>query len=98
MRTLGAVCALMLLSAAGWCDEQQHHDLTESEVGSVHFVTSCAKDVEADFNRAVALLHSFQYEDTRYAFEDIGRKDPTCAMAQWGSRDVALPRAVGKRP
>lgn len=84
MRTLGAVCALMLLSAAGLCDEQHHHDLTESEVGSVQFITSCARDIAADFNRAVALLHSFQYEDTRYAFEDIGRKDPTCAMAQWG--------------
>ncbi len=79
-----AVCALMVLSAAGWCDEQHHHNLTDSEVGSVHFMTSCAKDVDADFNRAVALLHSFQYEDTRRAFEEIARKDPTCAMAQWG--------------
>jgi len=86
MRTLGvAVCALFLLSALPWCDEQQHHhQLTGSEVGSVHFSTSCSRDVEADYNRAVALLHSFQYEDTRHAFEDISRKDPGCAMAQWG--------------
>jgi tetratricopeptide (TPR) repeat protein len=85
MRTLGlAVCALALFSAAVWCDEQHHHELTESEVGSVHFLTSCAKDVETDFNRAVALLHSFQYEDARHAFEEVSRKDPTCAMAQWG--------------
>ncbi len=86
MRALGfVVCALFLLSALAWCDEQQHHhQLTASEVGSVHFSTSCSRDVEADFNRAVALLHSFQYEDTRHAFEDIGRKDPGCAMAQWG--------------
>ena len=78
------VCALGLLSIAAWSDEQHHHQLSENEVGSVHFATSCAKAVEQDFNRAVALLHSFQYEDTRVAFEEISRKDPTCAMAQWG--------------
>ena len=78
------VCAFALLSSAAWCDEQHHHALTESEVGSVHFTTSCDKAVAPDFNRAVALLHSFQYEDTRHAFEEIGRKDPSCAMAQWG--------------
>ena len=38
----------------------------------------------SDFNGAVALLHSFQYEDVRHAFEEITRKDPSCAMAWWG--------------
>jgi tetratricopeptide (TPR) repeat protein len=85
MRTLGlALCALTIVSSAAWCDEQHHHGLTENEVGSVHFSTSCTTEVDKDFNRAVALLHSFQYEDGRQAFEAIGRKDPTCAMAQWG--------------
>ncbi len=36
-----------------------HHTLTEEEVGSVHFSTSCRSDVADNFNRAVALLHSF---------------------------------------
>jgi hypothetical protein len=85
----------MLWSAAGRCDEQHHHDLAENEVGSVHFMTSCAKDVGADFNRAVTLLHSFQYEDARLAFEGIGRKDPDLRHGAMGRRDVALPRAVG---
>jgi tetratricopeptide (TPR) repeat protein len=85
MRTLGlVVCALAIVSSAAWCDEQHHHELTENEVGSVHFSTSCTRAVEKDLNRAVALLHSFQYEDARQAFEVVGRKDPTCAMAQWG--------------
>jgi tetratricopeptide (TPR) repeat protein len=75
---------LAILSIAAWCDQGHHHELTESEIGSVRFATSCAKDVEKDFNRAVALLHSFQYEDTGRAFEEISRKDPNCAMAQWG--------------
>jgi tetratricopeptide (TPR) repeat protein len=65
-------------------DEGHHHALTEKEVGSVHFATSCSKAVQTDFQRAVALLHSFQYEQARAAFTDISKQDPRCAMAQWG--------------
>jgi tetratricopeptide (TPR) repeat protein len=85
MRTIGlAVCALAFFSSAGWCDDQHHHQLTENEIGSVHFATSCAKAVGTDMNRAVALLHSFQYEGARRAFEGIALQDPSCAMAEWG--------------
>src|SRR5262249_35867595 len=41
-------------------------------------------ELASSFNRAVALLHSFQYEQTREAFTEIARQDPQCAMAQWG--------------
>ena len=64
--------------------QEHHHELSEEEVGSVHFSTSCSKSVEPGFNRAVALLHSFQYEKTREAFVEISRQDPQCAMAHWG--------------
>ena len=77
------VCALLFASLA-WGDDGHHHELSEQELGSVHFATSCSPSVEKDFNRAVALLHSFQYEQTREAFEAISSKDPKCAMAQWG--------------
>jgi len=86
MRRLGLVVfCCTFLSAAVWCGDQgHHHELSEKEVGSVHFPTSCSKEEEVSFNRAVALLHSFQYEDVRHAFEEIAAKDPICAMAQWG--------------
>ena len=76
--------SLSLLVSAAWCDEGHHHALTEQEIGSVHFATSCVKTTEISFNRAVAMLHSFQYEDSRQAFDAIALQDPTCAMAQWG--------------
>jgi tetratricopeptide (TPR) repeat protein len=75
---------LLLLAGLAWSDEGHHHALTEEEIGSVHFSTSCAKAVEFDINHAVALLHSFQYEDTRAAFEAVAVKDPKCAIAEWG--------------
>ena len=52
--------------------------------GTIDFPVSCAPAVQAEFNRGVALLHSFFYEEARRIFTDVAAKDPTCAMAQWG--------------
>ncbi|MFI5058786.1 MAG: tetratricopeptide repeat protein [Candidatus Acidiferrales bacterium] len=85
MRVLTALLGAVLFSTPlAWCDDEHHHALTAEEVGSVHFVTSCSKSVALSFNRAVALLHSFQYEQARGAFSDVASRDPKCAMAQWG--------------
>jgi tetratricopeptide (TPR) repeat protein len=85
MRLLASLFfAFVLFVFPVFCDEGHHHALTEEEVGSVHFTTSCSKAVESNFNRAVALLHSFQYEQARQAFRDISKQDPQCAMAEWG--------------
>src|SRR5437763_17059707 len=85
MRFLSALIAsFFLLIGAIWADEGHHHALSEEEVGSVQFSTSCSPQVSATFNRAVALLHSFQYERTRETFLEVAKQDPTCAMAYWG--------------
>jgi tetratricopeptide (TPR) repeat protein len=52
-------------------------------LGKVNFPTSC-RGVDAEFTRAVALLHSFGYEESRRAFEGVAAKDPACGMAYWG--------------
>ena len=68
-------------------DEPGHHhheDLTAAQVGTVHFPVSCAKGVQQPFERGVALLHSFWYEEAEKEFVDIEKDDPHCAMAHWG--------------
>jgi tetratricopeptide (TPR) repeat protein len=85
MRLLSRLIAsFFLLFCTSWADEGHHHSLTEEEIGSVQFSTSCSPHVATSFNRAVALLHSFQYEKTREAFMDVAKQDPGCAMASWG--------------
>jgi hypothetical protein len=85
MRSLMVVLTSVLFFAPfALCQEEHHHALTEDEVGSVHFATSCRADLTGSFNRAVALLHSFQYEQARQAFAEIANQDQQCAMAQWG--------------
>jgi hypothetical protein len=66
-------------------DEGRHHeDLTEQQLGTVHFPVSCAVAVQKPFERGVALLHSFWYEEAEKDFTQIAKDDPKCAMAQWG--------------
>jgi tetratricopeptide (TPR) repeat protein len=77
-------CAAIFFAPGAPSQNGHHHDLSAEEVGSVHFSTSCSKTVSDNFNRAVALLHSFQYEQSREAFLQVSVLDPDCAMAQWG--------------
>ena len=73
----------LLLAPASQAQEHQHSHGEMAALGSVHFPTSC-RGVDAEFTRAVALLHSFGYEEARRAFEAVAAKDPSCAMAYWG--------------
>jgi len=54
------------------------------KLGTVHFETSCTATVAQPFDRAVALLHSFEFRPAIAAFESVLENDPTCAIAQWG--------------
>jgi tetratricopeptide (TPR) repeat protein len=58
--------------------------LTPAVLGSVSFQTSCKPQVQQEFNRAVALLHSFWLDAAERSFQAVARRDPDCAMAQWG--------------
>jgi penicillin G amidase len=57
---------------------------SEEHLGLVDFPTSCTTQVHASFDRGVALLHDFWYEEAERQFEDIAKADPHCAIAQWG--------------
>jgi hypothetical protein len=93
------VIALALALAAALAAEplfaqaqpQHDHAAAGDQVGgdSVSFLTSCAPALRQDFNRAVALLHSFWFAQAIAAFEGVAAKDPSCGIAYWG---VALSR------
>src|SRR6187399_3080028 len=51
--------------------------------GAVDFGTSCTGKTKEDFDLAIALLHSFEYEDAEKVFAKIIDEDPGCAMAYW---------------
>src|SRR5690606_36918551 len=52
--------------------------------GTVRLAITCAPAVRAPFQDALALLHSFFYDEARRRFTAIAERDPDCAMAWWG--------------
>jgi len=56
----------------------------DQKLGKVVFPTSCDPNVQAEFDRSVAMLHSYWFLIARRNFEGILQQDPTCAMAYWG--------------
>jgi tetratricopeptide (TPR) repeat protein len=79
---------IALFSRAVFADDAQghqpHEDLTGTQLGTVHFPVSCSDSVQKPFERGVALLHSFWYEEAEKTFLQIAKDDPQCAMAHWG--------------
>lgn len=76
---------LISIRAANAQEPHQHqHDTTE-KLGQVRFPVSCLPITQQKFNRALALLHSFQYVEAERAFTDITASEPDCAMAWWGA-------------
>jgi tetratricopeptide (TPR) repeat protein len=54
------------------------------QLGQVHFPVACNTDVQPQFDRGVALLHSFAFDASIQAFAAVGQQDPSCGMAHWG--------------
>lgn len=79
-------CVALAAGTALADDDHSHHheELTAAQLGTVSFPISCAPAVQKPFERGVALLHSFWYEEAEKEFQQITADDPRCAMAHWG--------------
>jgi hypothetical protein len=54
------------------------------QLGHVSFPTSCNPKVQAQFERGVALLHSFWFPEGRKTLLEVLKADPSCSIALWG--------------
>ena len=96
-----AVALILLFPIAASAQDHDHaHAASAEKLGSVTFTTSCSAAAQPQFNRAVALLHSFEFGQAIDGFGATLKVDPSCAMAEWG---IALSRwsnpfAAGVRP
>jgi len=84
--TLIAGFCLLFKTAAVSAQHDDHGQLAADQIGStqVKFKTSCAPAVSDDFNRGIALLHSFWFAEAVAGFEKVLSSDADCAMAHWG--------------
>jgi hypothetical protein len=81
---LWRVAAVLLLIPPITGAQAGHHAVPGETLGSVTFHTSCDSTVQAQFNRAVALMHSFQFSSATEGFHAILQADPSCSVAEWG--------------
>jgi len=73
---------LVMLLASGIAQEHEHGN--DEKLGAVHFATSCNEGAQKEVDRAVALLHSFQFSGAITGFNAALNSDATCGVAFWG--------------
>ena len=81
IRLLAAILLVLVVSRS-FAKEHQHG--TGEKLGAVHFATSCNHAAQIDINRAVALLHSFDFSRAIDEFKVALGEDGTCTIAYWG--------------
>src|SRR5262245_55617774 len=88
MRSTAIAIALIAASTAA-AQDHDHAGATD-KLGKVTFEISCAAGTQPKFERAVAMLHSFWFEQADAAFADVIKSDSTCAMGYWGRAMTAM--------
>jgi len=79
IRSRTYVAALAAVAAVVSPLSAQHDHL-----GRVVFPVSCNPAAQQRFEHAMALLHSFWWDQGQSAFQAVAQADSTCAMAYWG--------------
>ncbi len=74
---------LFIFPPSSTAQEAHNHGAPE-KLGAVSFPISCRPEVQQQFDRGVALLHSFAYAGAEAAFRGVAKQDSRCAMAHWG--------------
>ncbi|HQM30017.1 MAG TPA: hypothetical protein PLR20_11765 [Syntrophales bacterium] len=54
------------------------------KLGEVNFLVSCNTAAQKEFNRAMALFHSFWFDPAKKSFSRVIEYDSGCGMAYWG--------------
>jgi hypothetical protein len=76
------LCVLLFCPRSGFAQEHDHGH--GEALGTVHFSTSCNNGAQKEFDRAVALLHSFQFSSAIQGFRASLKSDSSCGIAYWG--------------
>ena len=76
--------ALLIATAACPAETGKQQAVDQDKFGTIHFPISCPASVQKEFERGVALLHSFAFETAEATFRQVVQDDSQCAMGHWG--------------
>src|SRR5262245_64731440 len=80
VRSFVLLTVLAFLSASVGIAQEK----TTEQLGKVNFPVSCSPKAQEQFERGVAMLHSYWFTEGGKVFEVIVREEPSCVMAYWG--------------
>ena len=83
MPHLCKIALILIVTVCALPAQETHDHGIPEKLGKVSFPIACTPSVQADFNRGIALLHSFAYAPANAAFQKIAAQNPKCAMAHW---------------
>jgi tetratricopeptide (TPR) repeat protein len=88
-KPLISVLAMVLgfATSSAWAQHSEHgtpQATPPEKLGEVSFPVSCNAAAQKDFNRAMALFHSFWFEPAKESFARVLEHDRECGMAHWG--------------
>jgi tetratricopeptide (TPR) repeat protein len=72
--------------------------MAQEQLGKVTFPTSCDPKVQAQFERGVAMLHSYWFTEAGKVFDAVAKQDPNCVMAYWGYAVNLLGNSLASPP
>jgi len=84
MRFISSAAAGTLACALAGASLGQHVHDGQGQLGKVNFANSCDAKVQAELQRAVAMLHSFWFSAGEKAFRSVLESDPRCGVATFG--------------
>src|SRR5216684_8537161 len=90
LSALTSTVVALFFAAGAWGADDEAKARGE-KLGRVLFKTSCSPEAQKQFERALAMLHSFFFPETIKTFSSIPETDPSCAIAYWGI-------AISQRP
>src|SRR5262244_1096025 len=105
VRSFVLLTILTLLSAPIGIAQEK----TTEQLGKVTFPTSCDPKVQAQFERGVAMLHSYWFTEGGKVFDAVAKQDPNCVMAYGATPSIysvtrwpvprrrKTPRRLGRR-
>jgi hypothetical protein len=76
--------ATLVVAPVATAQQDMAHDHSLGRLGRVRFPVSCTPEAQRRFEHAMAVLHSFWWQEGERAFGAVLAADSTCAMAHWG--------------
>ena len=86
---LALTLAVGAASPGSWAHDEASGEPPE-KLGDVNFTVSCNAAAQKEFNRAMALFHSFWFDPAKRSFARVLELDAECGMAHWGTSLMSM--------